>query len=180
MLLSEQYWGYLGLFRDKDDFRIGHHEPIVTHELFAAVAAQLEARRTRTPGQRYQIDWQLKGRITCAVCGRPMSPHTIRYRNFLYRYYRCRSTAGGRRSCGHQVSAYAFEFALLQNLELLWRLRLDEKQIRDHVEGVVYDHRDQSVRAKVIPPPEPDPNADPAEVEVPLGKRKRRNAFKSG
>jgi DNA invertase Pin-like site-specific DNA recombinase len=171
---------YLGLFRDKDDFRIGHHEPIVTHELFAAVAAQLEARRTRMPGQRYQIDWQLKGRITCAVCGRPMSPHTIRYRNFLYRYYRCRSTAGGRRPCGHQVSAYALEFALLQNLELLWRLRLDEKQIRDHVESVVYDHRDQSVRAKVIPPPEPDPDADPAEVEVPLGKRKRRNAFKSG
>ena len=55
---------YLGLFRDKDDFRIGHHEPIVTHEMFASVAAHLEARRTRTPGKRYQIDWPLKGRIT--------------------------------------------------------------------------------------------------------------------
>jgi hypothetical protein len=57
---------------------------------------------------------------------------------------------------------------------------LDEKQIRDHVESVVYDHRDQSVRAKVIPPPEPDADTDSLEVEVPLGKRKRRNAFKSG
>jgi hypothetical protein len=37
---------YLGLLRDKDDLRIGHHEAIVTHELFAAAAAQLDARRT--------------------------------------------------------------------------------------------------------------------------------------
>lgn len=69
---------YLGLFRDKDDVRIGHHEAIVTHELFAAAAAQLEARRTRRPGRRYQIDWPLKGRIRCATCGGPMTPHTIR------------------------------------------------------------------------------------------------------
>jgi site-specific DNA recombinase len=74
---------YLGLFRDKESLRIGHHEPIVTPELFAAVAAQLKLRRTRTPGKRYEIDWPLKGRITCAICGRPMSPHTIRYRNSL-------------------------------------------------------------------------------------------------
>jgi site-specific DNA recombinase len=171
---------YLGLFRDKGDFRIGHHEAIVSHELFAAVASQLEARRTRTPGKRHQIDWQLKGRITCAVCGRPMSPNTIRYRNVLYRYYRCRSTAGGRRPCGHQVSAPAIEGALLQNLALLWRVRLDEKELRDHVESVVYDYRDQSIRAKVIPPPEPDAaGTDSAEAEVPTDKRKRRRKLKS-
>jgi site-specific DNA recombinase len=86
---------YLGLFREKHDFRIGHHEAIVTHELFVAAAAQLEARRTRAPGKHYQIDWALQGRITCATCERPMSPHTIRYRNFIYRYYRCRSTGPG-------------------------------------------------------------------------------------
>ena len=168
---------YLGLFREKNDFRIGHHEPIVTHELFAAVAAQLEARRTRTPGKRYQIDWPLKRRITCALCGRPMSPHTIRYRNWLYRYYRCRSTQGGRRPCGHQVSAPAIEGALLRNLETLWGLRLDLKHIRDHVESVVYDHRDESLRVKAIPP-EADVDTDAADVEVPVGKRKSRNALK--
>ena len=84
---------YLGLFREKHDFRIGHYEPIVTHELFGAAGAQLEARRTREPGKRYMIDWPLKGRIVCAACERPMCPQTIRYRNVLYRYYRCRSTA---------------------------------------------------------------------------------------
>ena len=62
----------------------------------------------------------------------------------------------------------------------LWRLRLDEKQIRDHVESVVYDHRDQSVRAKVIRPPEPDADTDSAEVEAPVDKRKRRHTIKSG
>jgi hypothetical protein len=169
---------YLGLFRDKDDFRIGHHEPIVTHELFAVIAAQHEARRTGTPGKRYQIDWPLKRRIACAVCGRPMSPHTIRYRNCLYRYYRCRSTVGGRRPCGCKVTAPAIEGALLQNPELFWGLRLDAKQIRDHIESVVYDHRDQKVRAKAIPPPERDADTDSAEVKVPLGKRQRRNRLK--
>lgn len=164
---------YLGLFRDEDDFRIGHHEAIVTHELSAAAAVQLEARRTRTPGKRYQIDWPLKGCITCAVCGRPMSPHTIRYRNCLYRYYRCRSTVGGRRPCGRQVSAPAIEGALLQNLEMLWGLRLDANQIPDHVESIVYDHRDQK-----IPPAEPGADTDSAKVKVPLGKRKRCNPLK--
>jgi hypothetical protein len=167
---------HLGLFRGKCDFRIGLHEAIVTHELFAAVSAQLEARRTRTPGTRYQIDWPLKGRITCAVCGTPMSPHTIRYRNWIYRYYRCRSTAGGQRPCGHQISAPTIEGVVRQNLEMLLGVRLDGDQIRDHVTSIVYDHRDQSVRATFIRPPEPEGDPDSKEVEVPLGKRKRRNA----
>ena len=107
-----------------------------------------------------------------------MSPHTIRYRNCLYRYYRCRSTVGGRRPCGCQVSAPAIEGALQQNLELLWGLRLDARQIRDHVESVVYDHRDQKIRAKVVPPPVPEAGTDSAKVTVPLGKRKRRNPLK--
>ena len=70
------------------------------------------------------------------------------------------------------------EGALLQNLGVLWGLRMDAKQIPDHVESVVYDHRDQKVRAKVIPPPEPGADADSAEVKVPLGKRKRPNPLK--
>jgi hypothetical protein len=61
-----------------------------------------------------------------------------------------------------------------------WGLRLDEKQIPDHVDRVVYDHRNQSVRATFIPPPEPDRDPDSAEAQVPLGKRRRRNAFKPG
>ena len=65
---------YLGQFGEKQDFGIGHYDPILKHELFAAGADQLEARRTREPGVRYLIDWPLKGRIVCAACERLMSP----------------------------------------------------------------------------------------------------------
>jgi hypothetical protein len=94
-----------------------------------------------------------------------MSPHTVRYRNFLYRYYRCRSTAGGRKPCGHQVSAPAIEASLLQNVEVLYGL--DAKQIPEHVESVVYDHRDGSIRVKRIPPPDVEGESDSAELQVP-------------
>jgi hypothetical protein len=56
---------------------------------------------------------------------------------------------------------------------------IGQHEIRDHVESVVSDHRDQSVRAKVIPPPERDAGTDSLEVEVPPGKRNSRNTLKS-
>ena len=107
---------YLGLFREKHDFRIGHHDPSVTHELFAAAAAHLAARRTRAPGKRSTIDWPLKERLVWAACDRPMSPQTIRYRKMLYRCRRYRSTAGGRAPCGHQVSVQAIEDSVEVNV----------------------------------------------------------------
>jgi hypothetical protein len=140
---------YLGQFREKQGARFGKHDPIVTNDVFAAVAAQLEARRTRTPGKRYEIEWPLKGRIICAVCDRPMSPHTIRYRNVLYRYYRCRSTAGGRAPCGHQVSAQAIETSVEVNVS---QQLGQESEIWDLIDVVIYDHRDGGIRVRVIPP----------------------------
>ncbi|MBM3812459.1 MAG: recombinase family protein [Acidimicrobiia bacterium] len=142
---------YLGLFREKHDLRIGHHDPIVTHDLFAAAAAQLKARRTREPGKQYAIDWPLKGRIVCAVCERPMSPHTIRYRNSIYRYYRCRSTGGGRKPCGHQVSAPAIENSIEANVSQQLGQR---SPIWDLIEVVMWDYRDSSVRVRLLPPVE--------------------------
>ncbi len=156
---------YLGLFRDKKNVRIGHHEPIVTHELFAAVALQLDARRTRTPGKHYQIDWPLKGIIRCPICTRPMTPHTIRYRKWLYRYYRCRSTAGGRRACGYQVSAHEMESLVARHASSVLGVRLDLKDIRKHVESVTYDHRDGSVTAHCF-----DRNQAAIQRAVPLRK----------
>jgi len=143
---------YLGSFKDGADVRIGHHEPIVGHDVFAAAAAQLHSRRTRAPGRRYQIAWPLKGRIQCAACARPMSPHTIRHGACVYRYYRCRSTAGGQPPCGRQVSAHAIEIAVQQNLWLTAGVSVELNQLRAHVESVVYDYRDESIRAKLIVP----------------------------
>ncbi len=101
-------------------------------------------------------EWPLKGRIICAVCDRPMSPHTIRYRNFLYRYYRRRSTAGGRVPCGHQVSAQAIETSVEMNVS---QQLGQESQIWDLIDVVIYDHRDGGIRVRVIPPVEGEQDA---------------------
>jgi len=75
------------------------------------------------------------------------------------------------------------EAALREYLAIRWGVVLDWNQLRDHVESVLYDHRDQNVRARVIPPsppPEPDHDNNLAKVEVPIETRKRRGQRKSG
>ena len=61
------------------------------------------------------MPWPLRGLVSCGACGRLLSTHTIRRGSIVYRYYRCRSTAGGRDPCkGVLVSAHEIETAVLQ------------------------------------------------------------------
>ena len=101
---------YIGLIRCDGETRPGAHAPLVTRELFDQAAAQIASRRThkRPRSQRGGILWPLRGRIVCGKCGRLMSPSISGYRNFEYRYYRCRSRAGGKPPCP-KVSAPAEE-----------------------------------------------------------------------
>ena len=85
-----------------------------------------------------------------------MSPHTIRYRNVLYRYYRCRSTAKGRAPCGHQVSAQAIENSVEWNIS--HRVE-QESQIWDLIDVVIYEHRTGGIRVRVIPSVEGEQSA---------------------
>jgi hypothetical protein len=126
----------------------GLHEALVKPELFDAAAEQLRSRQTRPPGRKYEIQWALKGIVVCAACGRGMSPHTVRYRNIIYRYYRCRSTAGGRPPCGYQIAVFMLESSVQG---ALWRrgVKIEADEIRNHVEVVTYDARNASVRAKL-------------------------------
>lgn len=87
-----------GVVPGQGDFRSGHHEAIVTHELFAAVSAKLEARRTRRPGTSYQIDRPLKGRITCAQA--PPIRTTDYAQNYAYPVHRHVVTLHDRRTPG--------------------------------------------------------------------------------
>lgn len=97
---------HVGMLRDGDGIRPSSHDPIISYELFEAVAKALDDRRTRrVRGSRYGAMWPLKGRIDCGSCGRPLTPHSTRRGNTVYRYYRCRATAGGRPPCGYQVAA---------------------------------------------------------------------------
>jgi site-specific DNA recombinase len=110
----------------------GLHEPLVKPELFDAAAEQLRSRQTRLPGRKYEIRWALKGIVVCAACGRGMSPHTVRHRNIIYCYYRCRSTAGGQPPCGYQIAAFMLESSVRG---ALWRrgVKIEADEIRTHV-----------------------------------------------
>lgn len=151
---------YTGGFRSGTGTRPGCHEPLVTRELFDAVGLQLDSRRTRASDSiSYGDIWPLKGLILCAVCDRPMTPHTVRHGHITYCYYRCRSTAGGRKPCRGQVSAGQIEAAVCRQLLLPkpvdGRDRIDLREIPEFVEKLSYDHRTKNINVLLKPQPEP-------------------------
>jgi len=102
---------YAGLIRAGDQLRPGAHEPIVDQELFDKVHSIIASRRTSSLGGRTSsVGWTLRGLLRCGQCGRPMSPSISGHKNIHYRYYRCRSDAGGKPPCrGVSVPAYEIE-----------------------------------------------------------------------
>ncbi len=109
---------YIGYFRDGDDVRPGRHRPIVTRQLWDMARDRVEARRTSTGSRRQNPTyWPLRGKVVCTRCGRTMSTHGSHHRNFIYRYYRCRSHAGGRPPCkGSSISAFELEKGVAEML----------------------------------------------------------------
>lgn len=100
---------YAGNIRDRERTVRGCHPPIITSALFEQARHQIQSRRSRKPGRTSAEDnWPLRKLIKCGQCGRAMIPSISGYRNFLYRYYRCRSDADGRRPC-RDVSVPAFQ-----------------------------------------------------------------------
>lgn len=100
---------YAGRIRNGPGTLPGRHEAIVSEDLFERVRQLVKSRRSRKPGrQKSQFNWPLRGVLKCGRCGRAMSPSESGYRNFRYRYYRCRNTAGGKPPC-KSVSVPAYE-----------------------------------------------------------------------
>lgn len=102
---------YAGLIRDGDQIRPGAHKPIVDRELFDQVQQIIASRRTSSRDRRTSpAGWPLRGIRHCGQCGRPMSPSISGHKNFRYRYYRCRSDAGGQPACkGVSIPAQEIE-----------------------------------------------------------------------
>ena len=124
------------MLRDGEGIRLGSHDPIISYELFEGVAKALDDRRTQKA--RASSDgamWPLRARIYCGACGRPLTSHSTRRGNIVYRYYRCRATAGGRPK--NQVAAGTIEAAVADRLPRKHRGELDSHRIREHVERVV-------------------------------------------
>lgn len=131
---------HIGMLKDGRSFRLGCHLAIVSHELFDAAGSALDKRRTRhAKSVRYGPIWPLKGRLECGTCRRPLSPHSTRHGNRVYRYYRCRATAGGRSPCGYQVPAGPLENAVAAQLPNRTRDDIISQSIRQLVDHVVYD-----------------------------------------
>lgn len=151
---------YTGGFRSGSGTRPGCHEPLITRELFDAVGQQLDSRRTRASDAiSYGDIWPLKGLILCAVCDRPMTPHTVRHAHITYCYYRCRSTAGGWKPCGGQVAAGQIEAAvcgqILRPKPVDGRDHIDLREIPEFVEKLSYDHRTKNIAMVLKARPEP-------------------------
>jgi DNA invertase Pin-like site-specific DNA recombinase len=135
---------YVGLIRDGERTRPGSHKAIVTVDLFQQVAAAIASRRSRAPGrQKPRTSWPLRGLLKCGQCGRPMSPSRSGHKNFIYRYYRCRSYAGGRPPCRSVcVPAFEIEKYVLNALgdPALGRTEANDALDADHQRQIVANH----------------------------------------
>lgn len=131
---------HFGVLKDGRSFRLGCHLAIVSHELFDAAGSALDKRLTRkAKSVRYGPMWPLKGRLECGTCRRPLSPHSTRHGNKVYRYYRCRAAAVGRSPCGYQEPVGPLENAVDSQLPDRTRDDIISQWIRQHVDHVVYD-----------------------------------------
>jgi DNA invertase Pin-like site-specific DNA recombinase len=96
---------YVGRFAEGDGTRPGCHDGIVPPEMFEDVQLLLDQRRTaRSDAGRHRHDFSLRGKVVCPKCRRPLATYMVSRRlskvsAVIYRYYRCRSTAGGRPPC---------------------------------------------------------------------------------
>lgn len=111
---------HAGLVLDGYGSRQGCHEGLITKDVYDQVQLLLAERQSRRPGRaKATIPWPLLGLVCCGSCDRPLSTHTIRRGSVIYRYCRCRSTAGGREPCnGVLVRAHEIESAVLQTAGL--------------------------------------------------------------
>lgn len=102
---------YSGLIRDGEQQRPGAHEPLVDQKMFEKVRETIASRRTSSRDRTASpIAWPLRGLLRCGQCGRPLSPSISGYKNLRYRYYRCRSDAGGTPKCqGVSLPAHEIE-----------------------------------------------------------------------
>jgi site-specific DNA recombinase len=141
---------YAGLVVDGFGFREGCHQGLVDKSIYHEVQNTLALRRTRLPGRaKGAIPWPLRGLVLCGNCGRVLSTHTIRRGHITYRYYRCRSTAGGREPCkGVLIAAYEIETAVLKaaGLEKGLTSKEDEAALRSSIRRVVFEARSGRIK----------------------------------
>ena len=121
---------HTGRFADGSDIRKGSHKPIIDPDVFDAAQKQLDARRTTKRTSRISHnDLPFRQKIVCPQCGRFLTTYQVTRNHstagsLIYRYYACRSTAGGRPRCkGVNIRAWDIEKEVRDILDTLetWR-----------------------------------------------------------
>lgn len=153
---------YAGLVIDGYGFRDGCHEALIERSIYHEVQNILALRRTRTPGRAIEhLPWLLLGLAYCGKCQRLLSTHTRRLGSLIYRYYRCRSTAGGLEPCkGVLASAGVIETAVLSAVGLeKTELSSEEEEVavREAIRRVVFIPETGRIKIQL------QPGADAAE-----------------
>jgi len=147
---------YAGLVVDGYGLRDGCHEALIERSVYQEVQNILALRRTRAPGRASEhLPWLLLGLVYCGKCQRLLSTHTRRRGSLIYRYYRCRSTAGGREPCrGVLVSAGVIETAVLSAVGLE-KTELSSKEeeaaVREAIRRVVFSPETGRIKVELQP-----------------------------
>jgi site-specific DNA recombinase len=99
LLNNRVYSGFIKVDKiaeDDDDFVLGLHEPIISDALFLKVNGLLKGRRvTKNIRDNEDDRFQLRGFLTCSVCGRNLTGSAVKNKRFAY--YQCQF--------GHRFSA---------------------------------------------------------------------------
>jgi site-specific DNA recombinase len=172
---------YAGLVEHGMGFREGCHPALIDRNLYHTVQNLIVGRRTVIPGRhgsRSGIVWIVLGVLSCGRCGRLMSTHTVRKGPVIRRYYRCRSTAGGREPCkGVMVDAHTIETTVVREIGADPNLLSKEQAaaVKERVRRIVYDADTGNVRIEMIKPPDCSAR-DEAEATDPHAVTKRHTS----
>ncbi len=116
---------YLGEAVHKGDAHAGEHPAIIDRAVWDKVQAVKtdNAPRKRAATTRATTPAPLKGLVTCAHCGRAMTPTHTRKKGRLYRYYTCmKAINAGHDSCPvRSVAAGEIEAAVVGQVRALLR-----------------------------------------------------------
>ncbi len=116
---------YLGEAVHKGDAHAGEHPAIIDRAVWDKVQAVRTdyAPRKRAAATRATTPAPLKGLVTCAHCGRAMTPTHTRKKGRLYRYYTCmKAINAGHDSCPvRSVAAGEIEAAVVGQVRALLR-----------------------------------------------------------
>lgn len=89
LLTREVYTGHISYPPWNVSTRKGHHEPLVSPEIFESIQERLAEKQKLAPRKDLHNDFPLRGFVLCGECKHPCTASWSRGRNRLFGYYRC-------------------------------------------------------------------------------------------